>query len=172
MRILFVLVSFYVFCGCVSRVHVSLNSIASPSLDSKILRFSFIRDSTEIEDEKLLQQCELGGVAAGKIIIKECAKDCLLVDVEGQTGQSREKTNSYYDAYTKTNKVYSHTETDRKMRLKMFEPQDLSKAAYQVLIDSSGSGRSVLSVASEMCEAAFKVFPEDVTDKEMKIKAR
>lgn len=172
MHIYRALIVYYLLIGCTSKVHVSLNSISSPALSDKILNFSFIRKSPEIEHEKLLRECESGASAAGKAVLKECTNDCLLVDVEGQTGSSRELTDSYYDPNSKTTKVYSYTETDRKIKIKMFEPKNSSKAIYQVIIDSAGSGRNVLSVASEMCEAAFTVFPKEVTAKEIQIKAK
>jgi|GEM_PF-3783811 len=172
MRLFLLILSSIFFNGCASSVHVTVNTLSSGLNFKKEHKFVFKRKSDDIEHEKLLRACESGASAANRRVVSECSDDCLYVDVEGQNGERRTRTSSYYDPYSKTEKIVSRAESDRRMKIKIFDSKDQTKVIYQILLDSTGSARNVISVAGEMCEAAFQIFPDEVSERELKIRVK
>ncbi len=157
--------------GCQS-VAVSVNSIKNMDNLSKDTPVVFVKINEDIESEKLRRQCMKGAQAAGVNVTSDCGSNCYWATVEGQAGSSKERTSSFYNPYTRQTQVRSSNVTERKMKIKLFGEAELKKILYQSVLDSSGSSSNVLSVAEEMCEAAFKAFPKESTNELFSVWAR
>lgn len=161
------------FTGCShQQVVVSINSLKGSEALSKEKPVVFSKKTEEIEIEKLRRECIKGAVAAGTNVVPECSSNCYWASIEGQSGESKERTYSYFNYYTKQTETHSSNVTDRKIKLVLYSDSEMKNIAYQSVLDSSGGAKNVLSVAEEMCEAAFKAFPEEYSNEVVEIKSR
>lgn len=151
-----------------STVHVTVNSMlnGSPLKERPLI---FPQHSQEIEAEKLRRLCASAAVESRLSVVNNCGSECYWIVVNGSSGATRETTKTSYNVWTKQTYVSTGDETARTMKITAYADQEMKEPVWQASLGSSGSTVSVLGVAAEICEAGFRVFPNEVTNHEVRV---
>lgn len=167
---LFLLILAINFGGC-SGVHVHVNSINHIEGLSKKVPLVFPKESQAIEKEKLRRECVIGAKESGMKVLDNCnSGECYFIFVTGKVGSTSERTYTEQNNQTKQIDVSSYSITQRMIDIKIFEDSNKKKLIYESQLNSEGEASNVLSVAKEMCQAAFIDFPRELTGEFYKIK--
>ena len=152
-----------------STVQSKVYSIRNQDVDkSKALVVT--KHSSELIDEKVRRECVTGIEKAGLKVLQDCEENCYYVKAVGETGATREVVDTNYNYNTGNYDTESYSQTSRKLKIRIYKSRNLEHLVWQADVDSSGQSDSIIPVVAEMCEAAFRNYPEEVTGKKETVK--
>lgn len=168
----------FLFAACSSPpVRSTVDAFGEKPVE-KSARHAFVKPSQELLEQQATQSCAQAARDAGVTVAEgECA-DCLQVQVRTRLAGTQQVIRSTpgwgaswgifgggsavglgYGSGSTT----SHTEAGREIQVQIFEDAALKKPLREIQVRSVGRENSVVAVAYEMCSAAFRDYPRNLS---------
>ena len=185
MKLRALLASVFVLCSCShAPLRATVDSYGEERLD-RSLNYSFNLKNLTLLEKQAAQDCGLAAKEAQLKIMEQTCADCIPIELHTRlvgTEQVVRSSPGFGSSFgffgggglglgigTGSN-VRSSPESQREINLIFYADSMLKKNIREIQVRSAGRENSVSAVAYEMCQAAFRDFPQNVKGKYYEVK--